>query len=116
MYDFKGKTEYFEIGITLSKKIKCLAKDYRTTPYVILLSLFGILLRCYTGVEDFLIGMPVSERSEPGTESLVGLLLNTLPIRLFVDNSKSYEQFLDECKGVRAEAVSNRKVSFECIM
>lgn len=116
LYDFKGKTEYFEIGITLSKKIKCLAKDYRTTPYVILLSLFGILLRCYTGVEDFLIGMPVSERSEPGTESLVGLLLNTLPIRLFVDNSKSYEQFLDECKAVVTEALSNSKVSFDCIM
>ncbi|MFB4300561.1 amino acid adenylation domain-containing protein [Actinomadura sp. NTSP31] len=58
--------------------------------------LWGLLLARSTGRDDVVFGMTVSGRSPevPGVERMVGLLVNTVPVRVRLDPAESLSAFL----------------------
>ena len=70
-----------EIDGPLERDLEDLSRDHDTTLFVTLLTAFLTLLMRRTGREDLLVGSPVSGRSRVETEPLIGLFLNTLPLR-----------------------------------
>ncbi|MBO1919807.1 hypothetical protein J4710_02640 [Staphylococcus xylosus] len=60
---------------------------------MILLSSFMILLHKYSRQEDVVIGSPISGRTHQDTDNLLGMFVNTLPMRAYPENNKAFEQF-----------------------
>ena len=50
-----------------------LAQRGRTTPFVVLLTAFALLLQRWSGQGDLRIGVPVANRTRAETEGLIGL-------------------------------------------
>lgn len=95
---FKGEVLPFSVNGSLLENLRMLAKETDTTLYMVLLSAFNVLLSKYTGQEDIIVGTPVSGRYHPDLESIIGMFVNTLPIRSFPESDKSYVNFLKETK------------------
>jgi amino acid adenylation domain-containing protein len=110
---YKGATHRFELGKELTKTVKSLAESLKVTPYMVLLSAFGMLLNKYTGKSDIPIGTPVANRRKSEFESLVGFFVNTQVLRLDVAPTDSFKDLVKNVRNVALEAYSNQDVSFE---
>ncbi len=67
-------------------QIQDLSFKLQVTPFSILLSAYYIILRNYSSQRDMVIGTPVAIRNHPELENAMGFFVNTLPIRINVNN------------------------------
>ena len=106
---------YREQTIALSTEttaqLQVLARDYRVTTNTILLGAWALLLSRYSGEDDVLFGATVSGRPAtlPGVEEMVGMFINTLPVRAQIDPTQSVGQWL---QAIQAEQVEARQYEF----
>jgi len=77
-----GASLAFPLGTERSEAIIARATRTGTTPFTVLLSVYGALLGRYGGSDDVLVGSPVSGRSHAFTADLVGDLVNPTVLRI----------------------------------
>ncbi|MFH9352447.1 amino acid adenylation domain-containing protein [Kitasatospora sp. NPDC017646] len=72
------------------------ARRYGVTLNTLVQAAWGVLLARLTGREDVLFGTTVSGRPHdlPGVERMMGLLINTVPVRVTLDPAESWGQLL----------------------
>ena len=66
------------------------------TPFMTLLAAFVALLARWCSQDDVCVACPIAGRSRAEAQALVGLLVNTLMLRLAVDPRCSFQAFLHE--------------------
>ena len=76
-----GKILSFLIPQNISDGLRKLAKDEKTTIYMLLLSSWLILLQKYTHQDDILLGTPMACRSQVHLERTIGNLVNPVVLR-----------------------------------
>jgi amino acid adenylation domain-containing protein len=91
---FNGSSFMFSIDDELARGIQALARDHRTTPYVVALAAFGVLLHRLSGQDDILIGTPTAGRSRPEFADVVGYFVNPVVLRADLSGDPSFAQFL----------------------
>ncbi|MCP4149932.1 MAG: B12-binding domain-containing radical SAM protein, partial [bacterium] len=71
-------------GKALMKQLEVSARESKVTPAVVLYTAWGLLLQKYNNCEDAIFGTTLSGRSTKlkGIEEIVGLFINTLPLRV----------------------------------
>lgn len=94
------------ISPTGSEELRALARRERLTLNTILLGAWGLLLSRYSGRPDVVFGTVVSGRPAdlPGVESMVGLFINSVPVRLSVDPRVTLLPWLRELQRSRLQA------------
>ncbi|MDR4461474.1 MAG: amino acid adenylation domain-containing protein [Nitrospirales bacterium] len=77
---------YMELSPEVSRRLQELAQQYQLTPNTFVQGAWTILLARYSGEEDVLFGVTVAGRPTdlPGVEGIMGLFINTLPLRVTV--------------------------------
>ncbi|WP_460317763.1 non-ribosomal peptide synthase/polyketide synthase [Pseudomonas ogarae] len=70
-----------ELSVDLSARVQAFASRLGTTPFTVLFAGFAVLMHRLSGDATVLVGTPVTHREQPGTEGLLGILLNNLAIR-----------------------------------
>lgn len=95
---FKGSKVYKTIDSELTKKINEFAINNKVTPYMILLSAYYILLSKYTMQDDIVIGSPVVGRDNFEFSNIIGMFVNTLPLRMKIEANYSFDEFLKNVK------------------
>ncbi|WP_157529166.1 non-ribosomal peptide synthetase, partial [Nocardia sp. NRRL S-836] len=75
-----------------------LARDRRVTLSTVVQAAWAVLLSAYSGEDDVVFGLTVSGRPAdlPGVESIVGLFINTLPVRVRVPWERSFADWLGD--------------------
>lgn len=63
-------------------ELRTFATARRTTAFPVLVSAFALLLREVTGEEDLVFGTTAAGRHLPGTEDMIGVFVNPLPVRI----------------------------------
>ena len=120
-YDFKcprsksftGATITFYLNPDLSEQIMTIARKMDCTEYMIFLAMVMILLSKYSGQDDIVIGSPVSGRTHKDTEKILGVFVNTLPMRGKPNPEKTFFEFLGEIKESCIKAFENQDYPFE---
>jgi hypothetical protein len=79
---YRGAEESAILPDTVAAELHDLARACGVTPFVPLLSGFGLLLGRLAGVDDLLVGTPVAGRSRTEHEDLVGFFVDTVPVRI----------------------------------
>ena len=69
---YKGALHTKVYSKSLSEEILDLAKKLETTPYILLLTVYNVLLFRYSGQSDVLVGSPISNRNNKTLENLMG--------------------------------------------
>ena len=65
----------------LCARFAALCLQEKLTPFMALLGLFEVAVARYLGVDDFLVGTPIANRTRVDTEGIVGCFINTLALR-----------------------------------
>jgi amino acid adenylation domain-containing protein len=77
-----------------------LASDSQLTLAQLLNTIWGVLLSKYTGTHDVVYGLVVSGRPSDleGVEGIIGLFINTIPVRLRFDPDAPFAEVLAQAK------------------
>ena len=84
----------------LTAKIYNTSKQLGVTPYMLLLSVYYILLSKYSSQEDIVVGSPIVGRNIAELYNLIGMFVNTLAMRANIDSNLSFKDFLSYIKNM----------------
>jgi amino acid adenylation domain-containing protein len=93
-----------------------IAKQHNGSLFNIVHSALALLIARLTGEADFNIGIPVTGRNIPGTENIMGMFLNNLPIRNKVSQEDSFSDFLKAQINNVNQVLANQEMPFERIL
>ncbi len=113
---YRGARTHFRLPPSLSSRMKDLCQRERMTSFQLLLAAYAILLMRYTEQEDIIIGCPFANRSRAEMDGMVGLFVNTLPIRLNLQGNPITRQFLDQVRTVMLDAFTWQAAPFEAVV
>ncbi|QIS05495.1 amino acid adenylation domain-containing protein [Nocardia brasiliensis] len=90
-----GRTR-IELDARTSAALRALAVHGQVTLSTVVSTAWGLTLRASTGLDDVVFGSTVSARSPevPGAERMIGLVLNTIPVRVRVRPGESLLELL----------------------
>ena len=103
------------ISHELSTKLKHLSKKHHVTLFTTMLTAFQILLYRYTAQSDFLVAIPVSNRTQKEFQHAIGYFVNTLLIRANITNT-SFIELLEHNKSTLYEAQAHQEVPFDKVI
>ncbi|RAM49068.1 MAG: non-ribosomal peptide synthetase [Hapalosiphonaceae cyanobacterium JJU2] len=88
-----------------SRKLQLLVQEHHLTLSTLVQAVWGLLLSRYSGESDILFGVTVSGRpaSLTGIETMVGLFINTLPLRLQVSPNQTLFSWLEQIQQLTLE-------------
>ncbi|MCB5909711.1 non-ribosomal peptide synthetase [Streptomyces pinistramenti] len=93
-----------------------LCRQTGSTMHMALLAALGCLVSRYCGQEDVIIGAPVGLRDAEPATGTVGLLINTLPLRLRLHGEPSFAEVLRRTRNTLLDAFEHRLLPFERIV
>ncbi len=88
----------FQISRESSQKLRALGRASNSSVFKTSLSILGILLNKYTGVNDICIGIPVSNRRSLDysySSRVFGFFVDTLPLRLLINEENNFRKHID---------------------
>ncbi|WP_414501635.1 amino acid adenylation domain-containing protein [Zymobacter sp. IVIA_5232.4 C2] len=97
----------------LTERLHALSRRHGGTVFMTLLAAWGTLMARLSGQRDIVVGTPVAGRDHPDIEHLIGMFVNTLPLRLNLDASPSVEALLAQVKATTLAAQQHAQVPFE---
>jgi amino acid adenylation domain-containing protein len=101
----RGASMHLETDVGLTKKVKDLARQEGTTPFVVLLAAFKVLLHQLSGSEDVVVGTPLFARSKPEFLRVAGNFVNSLPLRSKIDVGMSFIDLVVQLRQTVLEAI-----------
>jgi bacitracin synthase 3 len=106
----------FEIDGDLYEKIKRLAAKTGVTLYIVLLSIYTLLLSKLSEQEDIVVGTTIAGRTHSDLQNIVGFFINMLVMRNQPKGDKTYNEFLMEVKENAVRAYENQDYPFEALV
>jgi amino acid adenylation domain-containing protein len=110
---FEGDKIYFLLDKELNDQLYKFTKETDTTLYMILLAVFYILLTKYTEQQDIVVGTAVAGRGHSDLQSIVGMFVNTLAMRNYPSENKTFREFVQEVKENTINAYENQDYQFD---
>lgn len=113
-HPFAGKTTYKQAETWLDEdslaRLSAFARQHRLTLNTIVQGAWALLLSHYSGDSDLLFGATVAGRPAelPGVEQMVGLFINTLPVRI---QTPPNTPLIDWLQALQAHTVTLQQVS-----
>lgn len=114
--NFLGEFFNFEIPKQQVDIINRIAKETGTTKFMVLMSVFQIILYKYTKQKDIIVGAPVAGRPSRNFENVLGFYVNTLPWRSQLDDDLTYRDLLYHVQNQSINNLKNADLPFENIV
>jgi amino acid adenylation domain-containing protein len=109
---FAAATVDTMIGPGLAGQLRELATLHGTTLFAVLLTAYAVVLARLTGCDDMLIAVPMAARTRPETESVVGLFMNTVPIRIRIDRDGTLSDLVRAVHTTTTRALAHQELPF----
>jgi amino acid adenylation domain-containing protein len=110
---FRGATVRTMLAPALLERLNALGEREGATLFMTMLATLATLLSRYSGQEDVVIASPVANRSRIELESVIGLLVNTLALRVDASGDRPFEEVLRSARETALGAFSNQDLPFE---
>ncbi|UCH92854.1 MAG: amino acid adenylation domain-containing protein, partial [Candidatus Aminicenantes bacterium] len=110
---YEGDNLEFEIEKEVTDALKQLANDKEATLFMVLISIYYVLLSKLSWCEDIVVGTPIAGRRQVQLHRIIGMFVNTLALRNYPSGEKIFKAFLEEVKKQFLEAFENQDYPFE---
>jgi amino acid adenylation domain-containing protein/non-ribosomal peptide synthase protein (TIGR01720 family) len=108
------------VGVTLPpadvEALDDLGRNERVTSFVLLLSVFYVVLSKLSGSEDICVGTPVANRDHPDLRQVVGVFINTLVLRNRPRGPQTFGEFLKQVRENTLSAFDHREYPFDSLV
>ncbi len=112
----RGASYAVRLDGDMVEELQQLARKQRSTLFMVLTAAFGALVSLLSQRTDIVIGIPVTGRDLVETESLIGLFVNTIVLRVSLAGDPSFGEILDRTRERLLDAMSHQDVPFERVV
>jgi amino acid adenylation domain-containing protein len=113
---FLGGWAHRALEPDLVQRIHAAGQTAGASPFMILTAAFQALLYRHAGAEDIVVGAPIAGRNYSELEGMIGLFLNTLPLRLQLDPRQSFAGLVAQVRQVTLAAYNHQDVPLELLL
>ncbi len=113
---FEGAVHRFRLDAGTTAGLKALAEGAGATFYMVILAIYNILVSRLSGAEDIIVGTPVAARRHADLANIVGMFVNTLPLRNAPRGDLSFTGFLEDLTRRTLNAFENQEYPFELLV
>jgi amino acid adenylation domain-containing protein len=110
---FAGEKIKFSVPDAQAMKLRKYAVKENTTMFMVVLTLTCVFLSKLSGQDDIVMGTPTIGRKYAELYHIIGVFINTLALRNYPGENKSFAQFLKEVKERTIAAFDNQDYQFE---
>ncbi|HVI43406.1 MAG TPA: amino acid adenylation domain-containing protein [Chitinophaga sp.] len=96
VFDFNGTIRHYPISTTTARQLRLLSAQSGASLHRIGLTALFVLLHKFSYQDDIIVGAPRELRPAGEMDNLVGLFINTLPVRAFLSPDKTFRELLHE--------------------
>lgn len=114
--DFHGESLMFELSPELTKKLNNLANELQVSLFIVMFTMYIILLKKYSGLSDITVGIPSVGRSKPEFEQMMGMFVNTLPIRTYPSYQKGFTDLVVEVNETFINAFIHQDYQYDMLV
>lgn len=109
---WRGDSRGFEVSERDTASLLGLARTHGSTIFAAMLAVYSGVLYRWAGQADIIVGIPVSLRDQPSLAGVVGMFVNTVPIRVHWGDDPRADIALRRVSAAVAGALSARHVPF----
>lgn len=113
---FEAKLESLRLDAETSKRLKAQMAEAGVTPFMGLLAVFQTLLHRTTQQPTIVVGTPVSTRTRPELEGLIGCLINTHALRSDFTEGMTTRALLKQVRTTVLDALKHSDIPFERVV
>lgn len=113
VFDGKGARYQFELPEYLNQGIQKICNEYHVTVFMLLLSVYGLLLGRYSGADEVVVGTPFSGRRRQNLEEMTGVFVNSLPVFIQVDSELKFKEYLEKIRKTVTGMLDHQEISLE---
>jgi amino acid adenylation domain-containing protein len=110
---FRGAAEPVALPAELVSGLRTLARQHGASLFMTVLAGWSTVLQKAGGSPEVVVGTPVANRQRPELEGLIGLFVNTLPLRVDLTADPPFAALLDRVREAALTAYENQDVPFE---
>ncbi len=96
-------------------RVETFAGEHSATPFMVLLATFGVLIRRYTGIPDFLVSIPVTDRPAAATNA-IGYFGNTLLLRMDARSSDTFGTYVEAVRDTCVAGFAHQSVGVDRVV
>ena len=110
---FRGARIDAPLSNELLAQLRQLGARESTTPFVVLLACFKLLVARYSCETDIAVGTPIANRTRFASEHLVGTLVNTLVMRTDLSGNPRFVDLLARVRATTLDAYAHQDMPFD---
>ena len=111
-----GATNVLRLPATTADALGRLARQLRSSPFMVAIAAYATLIGRVCGTDDVLIGTPVGGRSQPELESLIGFFVNTVPVRVDLSGCPTFGELVRRVRSSVFALLEHQHVPFELLV
>ncbi|MCL2468483.1 MAG: condensation domain-containing protein, partial [Micrococcales bacterium] len=115
-FSYRGERLVFELDAQLSQQVRAYAASQGTTPFVVFLGAYAVVLSRWTADDTVVVGAPAAQRSQVGADRVVGPFLNTLALCVSLDGAPSLREAVARAAQVTRAGFAHQSLPFERVL
>lgn len=113
---YAGRVHGFDLPRALAADLRAATRALGGTLFMTLLAAYQALLSRYSGQDDVVVGTAVGGRSRVDAEPLIGLFVNTVPLRTSLDGDPTFRGLVSRVRDVTLDGLSFADLPLERIV
>ncbi len=113
---YRGQTLRATLPTPLAEALQARARSWSATPFMVMLAAYCALLARYGSAEELVVGSGLANRRTLASEGLIGMIVNTVALRVELRGGPTPRELVERVKGVLLEAQDHQDVPFEQVV
>ncbi|MGE8360383.1 non-ribosomal peptide synthase/polyketide synthase [Pseudomonas sp.] len=102
-----------QLSPAASERVRALAARQQQSAFSLVFAAFAAFLQRLSGQDELILGTPVSNRLQAETESLLGILLNNVPVRVSFPAGQTFAELARQVSDSLLDAQRHQDLPFE---
>ena len=113
---YRGRRTEFALTAEQAAAVRTFSAEHGVTPFVTVLSAYATVLSRWSAQDGVVVGVPVAQRSRPGTERVIGPFLNTLALPVRFGEGETVRGLLAQVNGEVREGFRHQEARFDRVL
>jgi hypothetical protein len=112
----RGASHAAPLGAELTGRLRAIAGEQGCTTFMVMACLLAATLARLSAQRDFLFAFPWLGRETPASRGAVGMLVNTLLLRVDLSGRPTWRELLDRVRAASLTSYANADVPFDAVV